>query len=237
MLRQFPFLVIWQFGKIMDINFYNVIQKLNESNVSYWVCHGSLLGLARSGDLIPWDHDVDIAVWKGEYTEEHIISIFELMGFKWIVDHPAGSLKFERGDARSVDVNLYKECQNSKTLACCLHRIPKSKARSLLDKLVNNIEYDGKFLILMRMLRPFRKIFVPLHKMLNRAGMLYTEKGYSTPKSLLINFCTVDYFGVECRVPEEFEAINAFIYGDDWREPKEVYDWMVDSPSIMDKTS
>ena len=121
------------------------------------------------------DHDVDIAVWEGEYTEEHIK--VQSMGFTWIMDHPAGSLKFERDGARSVDVNLYKECESPKTLACCLHRIPKSKASSLLDKLVNDIEYDGKFRILIQMLRPFRKIFVPLHKLLNRVGVLYTDKG------------------------------------------------------------
>ena len=60
----------------MDLNFYNTIEELNKNKVSYLVCHGSLLGLARNGDLIPWDHDIDIAVWEGEYTEEYIINIF-----------------------------------------------------------------------------------------------------------------------------------------------------------------
>ena len=61
----------------MDLNFYNAIQELNKNKVFYWVCHGSLLGLARNGELIPWDHDIDIAVWEGEYTEEYIINIFD----------------------------------------------------------------------------------------------------------------------------------------------------------------
>lgn len=65
----------------MSLNFYNTIQELNKNKVSYCECHRSLLGLARNGDLIPWDHDIDIAVWEGEYTEEYIINIFKLMGF------------------------------------------------------------------------------------------------------------------------------------------------------------
>jgi len=78
------------------------------------VCHGALLGLARNGDLIPWDYDIDMAVWEGEYTEGSIINIFKLMGFKWNQEHPDGSLKFERNGARSVDVNFYKDSENSK---------------------------------------------------------------------------------------------------------------------------
>jgi hypothetical protein len=46
------------------------------------VCHGLLLGLAINGDLILWDHDKDIAVLEGEYTEEYIVNIFESMDFR-----------------------------------------------------------------------------------------------------------------------------------------------------------
>ena len=221
----------------MDLNFYNTIQELNKNKVSYWVCHGSLLGLARNGDLIPWDHDIDIAVWEGEYTEEYIINIFKLMGFKWDQDHPDGSLKFERNGARSVDVNFYKDCESFKKLACCLHRLPKSKIVSLLDKLAHNKKYKGQYELIYRFFKLFRFILVPLHKRLDKAGVLYIEKGYTTPKDLLVNFINVDYFGVNCKVPEKFKSINAYIYGDEWLVPKEKYNWMTDSSSVIDKVS
>mgnify|MGYP001243548571 CR=1 FL=1 len=66
----------------MDLNFYNMIQELNENKVFYWVCHGSLFGLIRNANLIPWDHDIDLAAWDGEYNEGYIINIFKLMGFR-----------------------------------------------------------------------------------------------------------------------------------------------------------
>jgi len=37
--------------------------------------------LARNGDLILWDDDIEIADRQDEYTEEYIINIFKLMGF------------------------------------------------------------------------------------------------------------------------------------------------------------
>ena len=30
----------------------------------YWLEGGSLLGAARSGDLIPWDYDVDVGIFE-----------------------------------------------------------------------------------------------------------------------------------------------------------------------------
>ena len=221
----------------MDLNFYNTIQELNKNKVFYWVCHGSLLGLARDGDLIPWDHDIDIAVWEGEYTHEYIINIFKLMGFQLNKDHPDGSLKFERNGARSVDVNFYKDCESSEKLACCLHRIPKSKIGSLLDKLAHDRNYKGRYDLIYRFSKLFKFILVPLYKRLDKAGVIYIEKGYTTPKDLLVNFINVDYFGVNCKVPEKFKSINAYIYGDEWLVPKEKYNWMTDSSSVIDKVS
>ena len=61
----------------MDLNFYNTIQELNKNKCSYWVCHGSLLGLARNGDLIPGNHFY-IAVLE----VKHIINIFQSMDFR-----------------------------------------------------------------------------------------------------------------------------------------------------------
>ena len=87
----------------MDLNFYDSVRELNNRKINYWVCHGSLLGLARDGDLIPWDHDVDIAIWESEYSKHYIIETFESIGFEFNKDHPEGSLNFMRKGGRSND--------------------------------------------------------------------------------------------------------------------------------------
>jgi len=38
------------------------IEKFNEHNVQYWVDYGTLLGIVREGDIIPYDTDVDICL-------------------------------------------------------------------------------------------------------------------------------------------------------------------------------
>ena len=59
-------------GKKIDINFSEIINILNINGIKYWICHGTLFGLIRDKQLIPWDHDIDIAVWFGAISREKI---------------------------------------------------------------------------------------------------------------------------------------------------------------------
>ena len=40
----------------------NTIDILNDNNIKYWIEAGTLLGIIRDGDLIPWDYDADIGI-------------------------------------------------------------------------------------------------------------------------------------------------------------------------------
>ena len=59
----------------VDLNFYEIIKILNKFKIKYWICQGTLLGIVRDKQLIPWDHDIDIAVWSGSILKKKIIDI------------------------------------------------------------------------------------------------------------------------------------------------------------------
>lgn len=44
----------------------HVFKVLTNCGVNYWLEGGSLLGAARNGDIIPWDYDVDIGIYKND---------------------------------------------------------------------------------------------------------------------------------------------------------------------------
>ena len=46
----------------------HVFLMLQKQGVRYWLEGGSLLGAARSGDIIPWDYDVDIGIYKEDIS-------------------------------------------------------------------------------------------------------------------------------------------------------------------------
>ena len=55
-----------------DNIFKEVVKILNDNKINYWICHGTLLGIVRENRLLPWDHDIDFAIWDDEYSSSHI---------------------------------------------------------------------------------------------------------------------------------------------------------------------
>lgn len=45
---------------------------LDDAGVRYWLEAGSLLGAMRSGDVLPWDHDVDIGMETIYYFRQRL---------------------------------------------------------------------------------------------------------------------------------------------------------------------
>eukprot|EP00795_Rhopilema_esculentum_P010458 gene10458-19168_t len=59
-------------------------------NIPYWLEGGSLLGAARSGDIIPWDYDVDIGMYRKDISKipnlkkaEEGKKVVDEYGFVW----------------------------------------------------------------------------------------------------------------------------------------------------------
>ena len=46
-----------------------VITILEKNNIPYWMDEGTLLGIIRDGDLLPWDHDADLGI-PGDFAEK-----------------------------------------------------------------------------------------------------------------------------------------------------------------------
>ena len=65
----------------IDKNFRLVIKILNQNSINYWICHGTLLGITRDKKLIPWDHDIDVAVWYDEISKEKVINLMRKNNF------------------------------------------------------------------------------------------------------------------------------------------------------------
>ena len=65
----------------IDRNFVEVINILNKNKISYWVCHGTLLGIIRDKKLISWDPDIDIAVLEKNNSRSKISKLLKKKRF------------------------------------------------------------------------------------------------------------------------------------------------------------
>ena len=54
-----------------DFVFKDVCDLLRKNRINFWICHGTLLGIIRENRLLPWDHDIDFAVWDHETDKNY----------------------------------------------------------------------------------------------------------------------------------------------------------------------
>jgi hypothetical protein len=93
--------------------FFRLVDVLEAERIEWWLEDGSLLGIIRDGDLIPWDHDMDISV-RGEDAEriralELHHSMQVLTGFNFHIDLLA---KYRvGGDYRWIDSKALKHLE------------------------------------------------------------------------------------------------------------------------------
>lgn len=71
-----------------------------ENNIEYYLAYGTLLGVIRDGELIPWDDDIDIQV-KSE-NKKKLESIFLNIEKKLVDSHPSVRLEFITNEENKV---------------------------------------------------------------------------------------------------------------------------------------
>ena len=221
-------------GNTLEKNFVEIIKLFNREKINYWLCHGTLLGLIRDKQLIPWDHDIDIAVWSHENLRQKILKLFKKRGYirkkKFFKDDNLLTFINTKTRGREVDINFYEksELQN---LAFQRHY----DFRNIIMRFINVVSisrnYKGNYKIIVNKLVFFESIFRVLKKILIKTGIFYVQKGYMTPIYLFERFKFINISGLYVRVPFYYKKYLKHIYGTSWKMPIKNYKWTKDSPS------
>ena len=226
-------------GKKIDINFSEIINILNINGIKYWICHGTLLGLIRDKQLIPWDHDIDIAVWSGTISREKIKKIMLSNNFLLKDKHVEdASLTFEKEGGKKVDINFYQMTtlkNNKRKIAYASYNVPKNFFCRLIDALSNAKKYEGKFKYLINFFSIFEFFFKKLKNFLISKKNFYHLASYTQPLELLKEFKDIVFYDINLTVPKKSEEYLRYVYGENWKIPKRKFNWIKDSPSTIKK--
>lgn len=177
---------------------------LDELEIDYWVCNGSLLGLVRDGRLIPWDTDVDIGIFnKGVLSrvEEPLVKAGARLCDK---GKDSDYFIFEYRGVK-IDFNVFQ------TRGRHLETLWKVSRSTIIARVA---------------FKAFATLKVPHDRVRDLPlRLLWTYEGYGVPCSMVTptKRLQLDHFSV--RVPRAPEAVLEHIYGADWRTPKTKYDW------------
>lgn len=69
-----------------------IIDLFELNNIPYFIDHGTLLGIVRDGDLLPWDDDIDISIYSEDTTktisciENNISKLPMNKSLRWVVN-------------------------------------------------------------------------------------------------------------------------------------------------------
>jgi hypothetical protein len=172
---------------------------LAANKINYWICNGTLLGIIRDSKLIPWDEDIDIAIY-GTEERDKIIQIFSASNFNLIDDGNSSDYITFLYQNVKVDINFF------------IHR------GSFLSSLWKVTKNEGTIFQFIRIMSKFR-IKIPKYK------IFWKLEGYKVPSDFIFPLSTMNYGADIVSVPNSPRDTLEFTYGPDWNIPKPNYNW------------
>ncbi|KAG8177706.1 hypothetical protein JTE90_008331 [Oedothorax gibbosus] len=86
---------------------------LQKCGVRYWLEGGSLLGAVRTGDIIPWDYDVDIGIYQEDVPKCEWLknclkqSIVDTQGFLWEKATEGDFIRVQFSETNHLHVDIF----------------------------------------------------------------------------------------------------------------------------------
>ncbi|KAJ8879733.1 hypothetical protein PR048_020341 [Dryococelus australis] len=100
----------------------HVFDNLEASGVRYWLEGGSLLGAMRSGDILPWDYDVDVGIYRDDIphcswlVRAQVQSVVDDEGFVWEKATEGDFYRVQYSRANHLHVDLFPFYERNGTM-------------------------------------------------------------------------------------------------------------------------
>jgi phosphorylcholine metabolism protein LicD len=216
---------------------------LDKHKINYWLDEGTLLGAVREKKLIEWDHDIDIAIWFRDVSE--IIPLYkelQQIGVEFCYFEGKKHIKLmEKGN--EIDINLY-HLKNGQ--ATRMWHVPNKPGR-VLDYLIwiihlknpENRKFNTSFYLTKALVKISNSLPMKVNKkLINILYTIFEKKGckvlqVSMPSYFFTDLSTLEFYGMEFKVPKKTEEYLEYRYGKNWRIPKKDYVFYRDDQSVV----
>ena len=203
-------------------------------NIAYWLEAGTALGAYRDGMILPWDHDIDIAIWHDDLENlSQLNEFFKGKGYSVLVQKGLPfidniiQLKTLPDNDQYIDVDIYiyrkfdgyammRWLQRPEGVFANIQKLPLLYARSLLNAKSQKWVFARK--IIPRQLRIIAfKIILRLH-----LATTYCRY-HKFPVSFFENLKTIELYGMEFNISDNTEDYLVYRYGESWRNPDDKF--------------
>jgi len=191
-----------------------IIKTFNKHNIEYYLDFGTLLGAVRDNGLMEWDDDVDISL-TNENDFDKIPDILTEISSQYKCETNLYTFRDSQKEY-SKYVDKYVEPREIEFTDADNYHIAKIRNRRVYDPNEANIILD---------------IFFQYRDKKEMYWFMF-GKVYRAPLSLLdTGLKKVDFHGIECNIPVDYDNYLGHIFGEDWRIPNP--DWEEDNSPAM----
>lgn len=210
----------------IDPNLIDAVIILDNLEQKYWICHGTLLGIIRDKNLITWDNDIDLGLWKKNLKKNLIIKSFKEKKFqiKKKFFYNDNIITFKRFGGRDVDLNIYETTQDKK-YAFQRHYAHSNILMKLIYVLSISGAYKGKHHNIINKLKFSKNLFIKLKKFLIKNNLFYKQAGFKTSAKLFNDIKKYQFNGLKVNIPTNYKKYFFQIYGPSWKKPQKQYNW------------
>lgn len=222
-----------------------VLRILKKLDVKWWLDQGTLLGVIRDGDLLPWDHDIDISVWHDEFHHK-MDSFLELCLDEGLrVKINPWSVKLVLDDRscgyRPVDIEFY-----SKDSDRAIKVMRSNQSGSFLDLCkaiffhylgrLDELDFLSPSGRLKRLVAGGICLLLPKpirSRISNWAYIRQQTVSLSVESIYFDNLFVLNLAGFNFNVPSNSEGLLEKKYGPDWKTPKKDWNHLKDDGTII----
>ncbi len=234
-----------------------VLAVLERFNIKVWLDGGTLLGVVRDQGFIPWDCDVDLSAWHGNWHKnKEIIKALNDEGFNVVYLEKSQSLRLEPKEKmygwRLIDIHLhsknesfaityYYEFNNENKVQAWLfyviawldkkqHQL-SNEPPSLKSVISNYNNVYNEELGLCSKGAKMTAGFIGYIKhvlFMGRFQAFAKTRMLKTPVKYFESFSNYSFAGTDYLTPVHPKGYLSFKYGENWLTPIQEYDWRND---------
>ncbi len=202
-------------NRIEDLKY--IIAKLKKHEIFYWVDQGTLLGLVREENILPWDTDIDISVWGDDFQKVLLLEKeFTLDGYYFEYQAAYDAIFLSKG------TDFYIEIAKQSIDGDFVFRYNSLPKKSMLALFIKRA---------LKLLPP--KIHFLLRDLLRNktSDKLLLSK---TPLYFFENFTLTDFNSIKSvNIPFKSREYLLFKYGKSWETPNKEWAYEKNDGSIV----
>jgi len=192
-----------------------VISVFEKHDIEYYLDMGTLLGAVREDGLMDWDDDVDISL----VNEKDFLKIPNILN--------------EISDITNYITRLYTIKQSQTSYSKSIDKYVEPKKIEFTD--INNYhiaKIRNRAIYVPNEINIVLDIFFQ-YQYKNYIHWFMFGKVYKVPSSSLnTGFKKIDFHGVSCNIPNNYDIYLQHIFGKDWKIPNK--NWIEDQSPAMD---